>query len=72
MKAQYDVSHEDLLNIIRPSTPRIDPIVDVIIRLASPSSMEITKEEEKFLRSKNESITSWLPLREMRHTLLKI
>jgi len=47
IKAQYDVSHEDLLNIIRPSTPRIDPIVDVIIRLASPSSMEITKEEEK-------------------------
>jgi len=47
IKAQYDVSHEDLLNIIRPSTPRIDPIVDVIIRLASPSSLEITKEEEK-------------------------
>lgn len=44
LKAQYDVSHKDLLDIIRPSTPRIDPIVDIIARLSSPSAMEIPEE----------------------------
>lgn len=46
-KAQYDISHEDILNIIRPSIPRIDPIIDVMVRLASPPTKIEEREKEK-------------------------
>jgi hypothetical protein len=36
MMNQYDVSHEDMLAVIRPSGPTIDPIVDLMARLVVP------------------------------------
>jgi len=34
---QYDVSHEDVLTIIRPSGPRVDAVVELLSRLAARS-----------------------------------
>jgi hypothetical protein len=47
---KYDVSHQDVLDILRPSGPRVDAVVDLIARLAAepaedapaPSSPEPT------------------------------
>ncbi len=36
MMNQYDVSHEDILAVLRPSGPTIDPIVDLMARLVVP------------------------------------
>jgi hypothetical protein len=36
MMNQYDVSHDDILAVIRPSSPIIDPIVDLMARLIVP------------------------------------
>lgn len=36
MMNQYDVSHADMLAVIRPSGPTIDPIVDLMARLVVP------------------------------------
>lgn len=39
---EYDVSHEDILALMRPSGPKIDPIVDLIARLvAEPKPVEL-------------------------------
>lgn len=41
----YDVSHEDVLAILRPSGPVIDPAIDLMARLAAqPLDNEICKE----------------------------
>jgi len=36
MMNDYDVSHDDILAVIRPSSPTIDPIVDLMARLVVP------------------------------------
>jgi hypothetical protein len=36
MMNEYDVSHDDILAVIRPSSPTIDPIVDLMARLIVP------------------------------------
>jgi EVE domain len=47
MMNEYDVSHEDILALIRPSGPKIDPIVDLIARLvAEPKSEELLEPEK--------------------------
>ncbi|NLI98446.1 EVE domain-containing protein [bacterium] len=33
MKSEYDVSHEDILAVIKPSAPTIDPVVELMRRL---------------------------------------
>lgn len=38
---EYDVSHEDILAVLRPSGPTIDPIVDLLARLVAQPSIEI-------------------------------
>ncbi len=46
MMNEYDVSHEDILAVIRPSSPTIDPVVDLMARLvAEPSQEEVSREE---------------------------
>ena len=37
---QYDVTHQDILDVLRPSGPRIDPVVDLIGRLVAQSQDE--------------------------------
>ena len=34
---EYDVNHEDVLAILRPSGPKIDPLIDLMARLAAVS-----------------------------------
>jgi hypothetical protein len=42
MMTEYDVAHEDIMAILRPSGPTIDPVVDLMARLVSEE-----KEEEQ-------------------------
>ncbi len=43
---EYGLAHEDVLAIIRPSGPNLDPVVDLMIRLVAQSrgSVEVTPE----------------------------
>ena len=40
MMNEYDISHDDVLALIRPSTPTIDPVVDLMSRLVAGSREE--------------------------------
>lgn len=40
MMAEYDVTHKDMLDVLRPSGPRIDPVVDLMARLVAQSEEE--------------------------------
>ena len=43
---QYDISHEDIRGIIRPSGPSIDPVVNLMARLvAEPKTDELPEKE---------------------------
>ena len=45
MMNEYDVSHEDILAILRPSGPPVDPVVDLITRLVAQRKTEEYIEE---------------------------
>jgi hypothetical protein len=45
MAGEYDVSHEDLLAVIRPSAPTIDPVVDLMARLIAEREIEVPPKE---------------------------
>ena len=38
--SEYDISHQDILDILRPSGPPIDPVVDLISRVAAQRRVE--------------------------------
>ena len=40
MMTEYDVTHHDILDVLRPSGPRIDPVVDLMTRLVAQSQEE--------------------------------
>jgi hypothetical protein len=40
MMNEYDISHEDVLALIRPSTPTIDPVIDLMARLVAAARVE--------------------------------
>jgi hypothetical protein len=42
----YDVSHEDILAILKPSRPVIDPVIDLMARLAAQPEDNGSKREE--------------------------
>jgi hypothetical protein len=45
LKSKYDLSHQDTLEILRPSGPKIDPVVDLIAGLvAEPQDLTPTPE----------------------------
>ena len=45
---EYDVDHEDILNLLKPPGPKIDPIISLIARLvAEKTPAEKVPEEEK-------------------------
>ena len=47
----YDVSHEDILAILRPSGPVIDPVIDLMARLAAqPEDNGIKREEAQVVK----------------------
>ena len=41
MMNEYDIRHDDILAIIRPSGPTIDPVVDLMIRLVAGQPQEL-------------------------------
>ncbi|MEM2981220.1 MAG: EVE domain-containing protein [Thermoproteota archaeon] len=47
LMSEYDVSYEDILAIIKPSGPKIDPIVDMITRLIAEEPIGKGEGEEK-------------------------
>ncbi len=44
MTSEYKVAHEEILSLLRPSGPKIDPIVDLIARLVAERRLEIVPE----------------------------
>jgi hypothetical protein len=40
MMNEFDVSHEDILDVIRPSGPTVDPVVDLMARLVAQRKAE--------------------------------
>ena len=53
----YDVSHTDILAVLRPSGPVIDPIIDLMARLAAESEVgEETKESSASRPSETEPV----------------
>jgi hypothetical protein len=59
----YDVSHQDILGIIRPSGPMIDPVVDLIARLVGqkepPEPPKVTEDTTPSFVTQQE-ISYWL------------
>jgi hypothetical protein len=64
----YDVTHEDILAILRPSDPKIDPLVDLLARLALGAQIEPARDESKQVaqpqiydeQSPKETVGYWL------------
>jgi len=46
MMNEYDIDHDDILSVIRPSGPMIDPIVSLMARLVAEPKVEVLQEEE--------------------------
>jgi len=61
MMNEYDVSHEDILSVIRPSGPTIDPVVDLMARLVAEEKAEEVSEKEPTLPPSTEGeIAYWM------------
>ena len=61
MMQVFDVSHADSLSIIRPSGPKVDPLVDIMTRLISQSSEEEIEESEGDIEDVDRAVKSyWL------------
>jgi len=45
MMSVYDVSHEDILAVLRPSTPIVDPVVSIMTRLVAQRPQSIEAEQ---------------------------
>ena len=54
MMTDYDVTHQDILDVLRPSGPRIDPIVDLITRLQSQDPLQPVLDPEPVSISQQE------------------
>lgn len=55
MMSEYKVAHEEILALLRPSTPRIDPIVDLIARLVAERRSEALTEPASLQESVSEA-----------------
>lgn len=62
MMHEYDINHEDILALIRPSGPTIDPVVDLMARLVAQPKAEESPEKEIQLPepSTKGEVTYWL------------
>jgi len=61
MMNEYDVSHEDILAVLRPSTPAVDPVVDLIARLiAQPKEKELENVEMPHKAKRDDNLAYWL------------
>lgn len=62
MMNDYDVSHEDILAVLRPSGPTINSIVDLMARLVAQRPAEETVEKETAVAelTKGDEVSYWL------------
>ncbi len=62
LMTDYDVSHDDILAVLRPSGPKIDLIVDLMSRLVAPPTIEPTPQKEKVPEEQadEQDITYWI------------
>ena len=62
MMNEYDVSHQDILAVFRPSGPTIDPVVDLMTRLVAQRQTEELPEEEAIplKPSEENEVAYWL------------
>jgi hypothetical protein len=62
MMSEYDVTHQDILAVFRPSGPTIDPVVDLMARLVAQRQAEELPEKEALLiePSEEKEIAHWL------------
>lgn len=62
MMDEYDVSHEDILAVIRPSRPTIDAVVDLMARLVAEEKVEELPEKELSLPaiSTKKEVAYWI------------
>jgi len=62
MMNEYDIGHEDILAVMHPSGPTIDPVVDLMARLvAQPKAEELAEQEVPPLRTPIEGeVAYWL------------
>lgn len=58
LMTEYDVTHEDVLSILRPSGPKVDPIVVIMERLAAERGQTASVEPEQ---SASEPIQKVIP-----------
>ncbi|MGC8839404.1 MAG: hypothetical protein ACP5UM_13420 [Anaerolineae bacterium] len=63
MKADYDVRHEDILAVLRPSGPTVDPLVDLMTRLAAGVGSLPSEPEEESVSGSLRPLGKHLPLR---------
>jgi hypothetical protein len=66
MMTEYDVTHQDILDVLRPSGPRIDPVVDLMARMVAQSQDETlavskTPPDEAPQQSKTQPIQATKP-----------
>ena len=60
---EYDISHDDVISILRPSGPQIDHVIELMSRLVAQSKMEEAVVEAKEVAEVDairEDITYWL------------
>jgi len=54
MMSEYKVAHEEILALLRPSTPKIDPIVELMARLVAERRSETLTEPTSLLEPEKE------------------
>jgi hypothetical protein len=60
MMNEYDVNHDDILAVLSPSGPKVDPIVDLMSRLVSQPPPEEPSEIEEPSREKEGEASYWI------------
>jgi hypothetical protein len=53
---EYDVSHDDVLAVLRPSRPTIDPVVDLMARLVAQRHVEPVMAPESVLQEQPQTL----------------
>lgn len=60
MMNEYDISHQDILDVLRPSKPTIDPVVDLMARLVATPKEELKPVEKIPSIALSDEVTYWL------------
>lgn len=62
---EYDVNHEDILSVLKPSGPSIDPTAEIMIKLASQQGPPSEPQEPQEPQGPSEKVNYWItPVRD--------